>query len=214
MPTYTIALAHDTSFYGLVGAEGDTWEEAVASLTSDDWSECFEEGDGGWEQQQRVVHVEDEDGNIVAEDIAFYCPMIHRQSVIQRLREIQIAADLDAALALYHRRASDHGPRPDLQEGEHVMTYNVDTENWEPVWYDEGPEHDPKQRLLAHIRVAGCDMHLEAIEVYKDKGGINTPMWSDFTAQISLLEGCNDCAFRTTDIGGRTYVLIATPYGD
>jgi hypothetical protein len=101
MPTYTIALAHDTSFYGLVGAEGDTWEEAVASLTSDDWSECFEEGDGGWEQQQRVVHVEDEDGNIVAEDIAFYCPMIHRQSVIQRLREIQIAADPDAALALY-----------------------------------------------------------------------------------------------------------------
>ena len=94
------------------------------------------------------------------------------------------------------------------------MTYNVDTENWEPVWYDEGPEHDPKQRLLAHIRVAGCYMHLEAIEVYKDKGGIKTPMWSDFTAQISLLEGCNDCAFRTTDIGGRTYVLIATPYGD
>jgi hypothetical protein len=61
------------SFYGNVGAEGDTWEEAVASLTSDDWSECFEEGDGGWEQQQRVVHVEDEDGYIVAEDIAFYC---------------------------------------------------------------------------------------------------------------------------------------------
>ena len=101
MPTYTVLLAHDTSFYGLVGVEGDTWEEAVASLASDDWSECFEEGDGGWEQQQRVVHVEDEDGNIVAEDIAFNCPMIHCQSVIQRLREIQIAADLDAALALY-----------------------------------------------------------------------------------------------------------------
>jgi hypothetical protein len=58
-------------------------------------------GDGGWEQQQRVVHVEDEDGNIVAEDIAFNCPMIHCQSVIQRLREIQIAADPDAALALF-----------------------------------------------------------------------------------------------------------------
>jgi hypothetical protein len=37
----------------------------------------------------------------VAEDIAFDCPMIHRQSVIQRLREIQIASDLDAALALF-----------------------------------------------------------------------------------------------------------------
>jgi hypothetical protein len=48
-----------------------------------------------------VVHVETEDGDIVAEDIAFNCPMIHCQSVIQRLREIQIAADLDAALALF-----------------------------------------------------------------------------------------------------------------
>jgi hypothetical protein len=65
----------------------------------EDWDECYEEGDGSWEQ--RVVHVEDEDGNIVAEDIAFNCPMIHCQSVIQRLREIQIAADPDAALALF-----------------------------------------------------------------------------------------------------------------
>jgi hypothetical protein len=44
MPTYTIALAHDTSFYGLVGAEGDTWEEAVASLTSDDWRRMLRSG--------------------------------------------------------------------------------------------------------------------------------------------------------------------------
>jgi hypothetical protein len=42
-----------------------------------------------------------ESGDIVAEDIAFDCPMIHCQSVIQRLREIQIAADPDAALALF-----------------------------------------------------------------------------------------------------------------
>jgi hypothetical protein len=74
MPTYTVLLAHDTSFYGNVGVEGDTWEEAVASLTSEDWDECYEEGDGSWEQQQRVVHVEDENGYIVAEDIAFNCP--------------------------------------------------------------------------------------------------------------------------------------------
>jgi hypothetical protein len=135
MPSYTIALAHNTSFYGLVGVEGDTWEEAVASLTSDDWSECFEEGDGGWEQQQRVVHVEDEDGNIVAEDIAFNCPMIHCQSVVQRLREIQIAADPDAALALFidelqsmaktrssRRRATDE---PDPISARHLRCHSV-----------------------------------------------------------------------------------------
>ena len=99
MPTYTIALAHDTSFYGLVGAEGDTWEEAVASLTLEDWDECYEAGDGSWEQ--RVVHVEAENGYIEAEDIHYNCGLVHCQSVIQRLREIQIAADLDAALALF-----------------------------------------------------------------------------------------------------------------
>jgi hypothetical protein len=42
-----------------------------------------------------------EDGNIVAEDIAFNCGHVHCQSVIQRLREIQIAAVPDAALALF-----------------------------------------------------------------------------------------------------------------
>jgi hypothetical protein len=125
MPSYTIALAHDTSFHGFVGVEGDTWEEAVASLTSDDWSECFEEGRGGWEQQQRVVHVEDEDGNIVAEDIAFNCPMIHCQSVIQRLREIQIAADPDAALALFMDQLRTMRPRSDLQQGEQLMNIAI-----------------------------------------------------------------------------------------
>jgi hypothetical protein len=37
----------------------------------------------------------------VAEDIHYNCGLIHCQSVIQRLREIQIAAVPDAALALY-----------------------------------------------------------------------------------------------------------------
>jgi hypothetical protein len=33
MPTYNILLAHDTTYYGNVSVEADTWEEAVASLT-------------------------------------------------------------------------------------------------------------------------------------------------------------------------------------
>jgi hypothetical protein len=64
-----------------------------------DWDTNYMDFDGAW--GERVVHVETESGDIVAEDIAFDCPMIHCQSVIQRLREIQIAADLDAALALF-----------------------------------------------------------------------------------------------------------------
>jgi hypothetical protein len=60
MPTYTVLLAHDVTYYGNVSVEGDTWEEAVASLTLEDWDECYEAGDGSWEQ--RVVHVEAENG--------------------------------------------------------------------------------------------------------------------------------------------------------
>jgi hypothetical protein len=100
MPTFTVSLAHDVTYYGLVSVEGDTWQEAVASLTLDDWDECYEQSDRGWEQ--RVVRVEAEgDGNIVAEDLAYSTEMVHHASVIQRLREIQIAPDQDAALSLY-----------------------------------------------------------------------------------------------------------------
>ena len=100
MPTYTVLLAQDVTFYGNVSVEGDTWEEAVASLTFGDWDECYEPSEGGWEQ--RVVHVEAEDsGDIVAEDLAYNEHMVYRESVIQRLREIQIAPDQDAALAQF-----------------------------------------------------------------------------------------------------------------
>jgi hypothetical protein len=99
MPTYTVLLAQEVTYYGNVSVEGDTWEEAVASLVLDDWDTNYMDFDGAW--GERVVHVETESGDIVAEDIAFDCPMIHCQSVIQRLREIQIAADPDAALALF-----------------------------------------------------------------------------------------------------------------
>jgi hypothetical protein len=100
MPTYTVLLAHEVTYYGNVSVEGDTWEEAVASLTLDDWdTNCMKTltvlGKSAWFMSRQ------RDGDIVAEDIAFDCPMIHCQSVIQRLREIQIAADPDAALALF-----------------------------------------------------------------------------------------------------------------
>jgi hypothetical protein len=100
MPTFNILLAYDITKYGCMEVEADTWEEAVASLTHDSWYDsCHEPGDEGWEQ--RVVLVEAENGYIEAEDIHYNCGLIHCQSVIQRLREIQIAADPDAALALY-----------------------------------------------------------------------------------------------------------------
>jgi hypothetical protein len=92
MPTYTVLLAHDITYYGNVSVEGDTWQEAVASLTSFDWDECYEQGDGAWEQ--RVVHVEAEDGGgIVAEDIAYNCAMVHYMPIIHRLTALMTNPD-------------------------------------------------------------------------------------------------------------------------
>ena len=99
MPTFTVLLAQDVTYYGNVSVEGDTWEAALASLTFGDWDECYEPSEGGWEQ--RVVHVEDEDGDIVAEDLAYNEHMVYRENVIQRLHEIQTAADTAAALVAY-----------------------------------------------------------------------------------------------------------------
>lgn len=101
MPTFNILLAQDVAYYGNVSVEADTWEEAVASLTDADWGDNCTDSDSGDAWEERVVHVETEDGDIVAEDINYNCAMVHCQSVIQRLREIQIASDLDAALALF-----------------------------------------------------------------------------------------------------------------
>jgi len=100
MPTYTVLLAHDVTYYGNVSVEGDTWEEAVASLILEDWGDnCTDFGEA-WEE--RVVHVEAENGYIEAEDINFNCELVHCQSVIQRLREILYTCDLpdDTAAAL------------------------------------------------------------------------------------------------------------------
>jgi hypothetical protein len=66
MPTFTIALVYDTLSFGQVSVEADTWEEAVASLSYDDWDDnCHEKSDDIWER--RVFHVYNQDNDIVEE---------------------------------------------------------------------------------------------------------------------------------------------------
>ena len=93
------------------------------------------------------------------------------------------------------------------------MVYRSNTPNIHPVWEETGPEEDMKQRLMAHMRVSGLDMHLEAVEV-ENVDGFTVPKWDAYKDQIATLESMNECAFQTTEIGGRTYVIIATPYGE
>ena len=74
MPTYTITLAHDVSYYGTKDVEAATWEEAVASLTWDDFYDGVT--NAGEPSEERVVAVEQLiRGETVelASDISFSC---------------------------------------------------------------------------------------------------------------------------------------------
>ncbi|MCO5730115.1 hypothetical protein [Rhizobium sp. SSA_523] len=82
-------------------------------------------------------------------------------------------------------------------------------------WDDTGADTDPRARLLAHINIGGLDMHLEAWAVHRDDEGVQhadpTSMRrDDFDSLCTMM----DTTFTTIDIGGRDYILIATPYGD
>ena len=81
-------------------------------------------------------------------------------------------------------------------------------------WNPCGPDDDPDCRLLAHINIAGLDMHLEAWEIDQDDHDFQsvreeTMRSDDFDTLASIM----DCRFETITIDEREYVLVATPYG-
>jgi len=84
-------------------------------------------------------------------------------------------------------------------------------------WMPTGDDADPKARLLAHIRIGGLDMHLEAWEIeYEDADGINlqcAKVESRRSDDFNSLCNTMDCSFETIAIEGREYVLVAVPYG-
>lgn len=82
------------------------------------------------------------------------------------------------------------------------------------IWTECGDESDPSARLLAHIRIAGLDMHLEAWAVTTDADGMQqateeTRRAEEFDQLCTMM----DTTFETVEIRGRQYILIATPYG-
>lgn len=67
-------------------------------------------------------------------------------------------------------------------------------------------------KLHCVISVSGTMMHLEAIEVHytgDEQQAVNPDLANDFT-YLSLYG--SDGPFDTTDINGKSYVLVATPF--
>ena len=69
-------------------------------------------------------------------------------------------------------------------------------------------------RLLAHITICGCSMHLEAYQVVR-KGGVQVPKDPEFegvVADIYEAAGGSGGSWEEVTIGRRRYVLVATPF--
>lgn len=90
---------------------------------------------------------------------------------------------------------------------------------------DEGVEADPGEhpasRLLTAINVNDTWMHLEAFEVKQADpghgvyaGGEQIAADPTFEDDVEKLQNMQDTSFVTTEIMGRTYILVATPNGD
>ncbi len=72
----------------------------------------------------------------------------------------------------------------------------------------------PKQELLAHIRIAGMDLHLSAIAVYTDQNGMQAAAASDREEDLNhyAVASGHSGKFQTTEINGITYAIFATPF--
>lgn len=88
MPKFTLCLAHDVSHYGTTEVEAPTWEDALRSLTDDDWWDvCRQRADDSTDL--RIVHVEDPAGEMVAEDVAFGMQTVDAYYVLHRLKRLR-----------------------------------------------------------------------------------------------------------------------------
>ncbi len=74
-----------------------------------------------------------------------------------------------------------------------------------------GPKQNPYGRLLGTVSIAETPHHVEAIEVRDGEDGLEPTLDPSDVNWRSLLEADNG-RFMTTEIGGRQYVLLITPY--
>lgn len=80
------------------------------------------------------------------------------------------------------------------------------------------PGDIPESRLLAHIKVNGCSLHLEAIQVTEKP--VSGREWGEqvaandyFADDVSRYQDMQETGFQTVEIMGREYIIVATPYG-
>ena len=78
------------------------------------------------------------------------------------------------------------------------------------AWDDISDLQGSGTRLLAHIRIGGLDMHLEAREMTEDTGGQTTVEYPEDHERMCDIAGC---AFQALMMNDRAYFVYALPFG-
>lgn len=87
---------------------------------------------------------------------------------------------------------------------------NIPFEQWEQT----GSEEDITSRLLApSVVICGLPVHVEAFAVVEDAEGIQCAADPMFRDEVTTLQDMQDTAFRTVEMNGREYIIVATPHG-
>lgn len=82
------------------------------------------------------------------------------------------------------------------------------------AWEPNTALGDGRARLLTKLTINGVPLHLEAwaLEDEEDEDGVRHALVDDDDLDRLVEAVGADGPFRTLEIGGRDYVLVATPY--
>ena len=78
-------------------------------------------------------------------------------------------------------------------------------------WKETGPDECRHGRLLCHMRIMDCDIHLQAWLVRESAGGLQhfAVYDEDYDSLVQLL---GSGGFDTVEIRGKQYVIAALPH--
>lgn len=91
-----------------------------------------------------------------------------------------------------------------------VPTIPLDDIEWTYI----GDDDDPKNRLLATIKIGPLHMHLEAVEVVPNFHDAYDAKYEGRDNYLQTLMDLEEVVFERLEIDGRFYVIWATPFGE
>jgi hypothetical protein len=81
-------------------------------------------------------------------------------------------------------------------------------------WQNAGTEEHPEARLYGSFVLDSHPMHVEAIQVVEDELGFQEAADSMWSEQLDMAARICGARMQTFTKNGRSYILVATSFGD